>query len=65
MKGSALGRVSSDTTEDLMGETAASGGDEERAVEHRQRRRQLIRQLLLDWSPVVAGLANLMVQHFL
>lgn len=48
-----------------MGETAASGGDEERAVEHRQRRRQLIRQLLLDWSPVVAGLANLMVQHFL
>ncbi|MFJ8469842.1 hypothetical protein [Streptomyces swartbergensis] len=36
----------------------------EKEAEQRQERRRLIRQLLLDRSPVLAGLTNLVVQHF-
>ncbi|MEU2380334.1 hypothetical protein [Streptomyces misionensis] len=43
-----------------------SGGDqdEQEAAERRRMRRRLVAQLLIDWSPVFAGLANLVVQHF-
>lgn len=58
-------RASSDTTEVHMeGQTAAEDGGEQDADGRRRERRRLLRQLLIDWSPVVAGVANLVVQHF-
>jgi len=48
----------------MEGKTPVDDGDEEEAAEKRQERRRLTRQLLIDWSPVLAGLANLVVQHF-
>ncbi|MCX4231835.1 hypothetical protein [Streptomyces ortus] len=43
-----------------------SGNDDERkdAEEGRPKRRGLVRQFLIDWSPVLAAVANLVVQHF-
>lgn len=48
----------------MEGKTPVDNGDEEEAAEQRQERRRLIWQLLIDWSPVLAGIANLVVQHF-
>lgn len=50
----------------MEGQTTAEHGDEyeEEAAKQRQERRRLIRQLLIDWSPVLAALTNLVVQHF-
>ncbi|MFJ3826327.1 hypothetical protein [Streptomyces nodosus] len=50
----------------MDGQTIAEHGDEheEEAAEQRRERRRLIRQLLIDWSPVMAAVANLVVQHF-
>jgi hypothetical protein len=48
----------------MEGKTPVDDGDEEEAAEKRQERRRFTRQLLIDWSPVLAGLANLVVQHF-
>lgn len=58
--------LSLDATEDHMeGQTAASDDDKEQdTAEQRRERRRLIRQFLIDWSPVAAGVANLVVQHF-
>ncbi|MEU8030673.1 hypothetical protein AB0C13_18815 [Streptomyces sp. NPDC049099] len=47
----------------MEGKTPVEDGDEQEAAERRRERRRLIRQLLVDWSPVLAGLANLVVQH--
>ncbi|WP_143060509.1 hypothetical protein [Streptomyces misionensis] len=55
------------TEEHVDGKTPVdSGGDQEEqeAAERRRERRKLVVQLLVDWSPVLAGLANLVVQHF-
>ncbi|MFF7903734.1 hypothetical protein ACFZCV_34005 [Streptomyces sp. NPDC007920] len=38
--------------------------DDQEAVERRRDRRRLVKQFLIDWSPVMAGLANLVVRHF-
>jgi hypothetical protein len=43
--------------------TAEDGGEQDDGTERRRERRRLIRQLLIDWSPVLAGVANLVVQH--
>jgi hypothetical protein len=48
----------------MEGKTPVDDGDEEEAAEQRRERRRLTRQLLIDWSPVLAGIANLVVQHF-
>ncbi|MFF9490227.1 hypothetical protein [Streptomyces sp. NPDC014676] len=49
----------------MEGQTAASDGDKEQeTAEQRREQRRLIRQLLIDWSPVAAGVANLVIQHF-
>lgn len=48
----------------MVGKTPVDDGDEEEAAEQRRERRRLTRQLLIDWSPVLAGIANLVVQHF-
>ncbi|MBC2904396.1 hypothetical protein [Streptomyces cupreus] len=47
----------------MEGQTTAGDGDQD-AAERRRERRRLIRQLLIDWSPVLAGVVNLVVQHF-
>lgn len=58
-------RAISDATEaHMVGKTPVDDGDEEEAAEQRRERRRLTRQLLIDWSPVLAGIANLVVQHF-
>ncbi|GGW13265.1 hypothetical protein GCM10018980_71100 [Streptomyces capoamus] len=38
--------------------------DREAAAERRRERRAVIVQLLIDWSSVIAAVANLVVQHF-
>lgn len=48
----------------MEGKTPVDDGDEENAAKRRRERRRLIRQLLIDWSPVLAGIANLVAQHF-
>lgn len=48
----------------MEGQTTADDGDDQETEKRRRERRQLIRQLVIDWSPVVAGVANLVVQHF-
>ncbi|MFJ8351530.1 hypothetical protein ACIQ9J_35285 [Streptomyces sp. NPDC094153] len=48
----------------MDGQTIAENGDEQDADEQRRERRRFIRQLLIDWSPVMAAVANLVVQHF-
>ncbi|WP_333739901.1 hypothetical protein [Streptomyces sp. IBSBF 2806] len=48
----------------MEGKTPVDDGDEKEAAEQRRERRRLTRQLLIDWSPVFAGIANLVVQHF-
>ncbi|MGW6602861.1 hypothetical protein [Streptomyces sp. NPDC055036] len=48
----------------MEGRTPVDDGDEEEAAERRRERRELIWQLLTDWSPVLAGIANLVVQQF-
>ncbi|MFI8221199.1 hypothetical protein [Streptomyces sp. NPDC085932] len=48
----------------MEGQTTAPDGGEQGRGERSQKRRLLIRQLLIDWSPVLAGVANLVVQHF-
>ena len=48
----------------MEGKTPVDDGDKEEAAEQRRERRRLTRQLLIDWSPVLAGIANLVVQHF-
>lgn len=61
-------RVISDAAEARMeGKTSVDYGDEQddqEAAERRRQRRKLIGQILVDWSPVLAGVANLVVQHF-
>lgn len=50
----------------MEGKTPVDNGDEQDeqdAAERRRERRKLIGQLLVDWSPVLAGVANLVVQH--
>ncbi|MEV0982512.1 hypothetical protein [Streptomyces sp. NPDC049915] len=47
----------------MEGKTPVEDGDDQEAAERRRERRRLIRQLLVDWSPVLAGVANLVVQH--
>jgi len=50
----------------VEGTTPVGNGDEQdeqKAAERRRERRRLIGQLLIDWSPVLAGVANLVVQH--
>ncbi|MEU0586551.1 hypothetical protein [Streptomyces sp. NPDC006132] len=50
----------------MDGKTPVDNGDEQHeqeAAERRRERRRLIGQLLIDWSPVLAGVANLVVQH--
>ncbi|MFI1608069.1 hypothetical protein ACH4YN_39180 [Streptomyces griseofuscus] len=48
-----------------MGETAASSEetDEQEAAERRRERRQKLGQVLLDWSPVLAKLTTIVMQH--
>ncbi|WP_328980600.1 hypothetical protein [Streptomyces canus] len=48
----------------MEGKTPVEDGDEEEAAKRRRERRRFVRQLLIDWSPVLAGIANLVVQHF-
>ncbi|MFD8740799.1 hypothetical protein ACWGA9_43535 [Streptomyces sp. NPDC054950] len=48
----------------MEGRTTAEDGDEQDATEQRRERRRLVWQLLIDWSPTLAGVANLVVQHF-
>ncbi|MGW8730534.1 hypothetical protein ACWGNF_31410 [Streptomyces sp. NPDC055808] len=48
----------------MEGKTPVDDGDEEEAAEQRRERRRLTRQVLIDWSPVLVGIANLVVQHF-
>ncbi|MFG2800592.1 hypothetical protein [Streptomyces pseudovenezuelae] len=51
----------------MEGKTPVDSGDEQgeqKAAERRRERRRLIGQLLIDWSPVIAGVANLVAQHF-
>ncbi|MFJ8195206.1 hypothetical protein ACIQ8D_36555 [Streptomyces sp. NPDC096094] len=48
----------------MEGQTTAPDGGEQGSSERSQKRRRLILQLLIDWSPVLAGVANLVVQHF-
>ncbi|MFJ4007995.1 hypothetical protein ACIPWL_31765 [Streptomyces sp. NPDC090023] len=51
----------------MEGKTPVENGDEQNdqeAVEQRQERRRLVKQFLIDWSPVMAGLADLAVRHF-
>ncbi|MER6433228.1 hypothetical protein ABT272_36725 [Streptomyces sp900105245] len=51
----------------MEGKAPADSGDEQdeqEAAERRRERRRLLAQLLIDWSPAIAGLANLVVQHF-
>ncbi|MFG3120813.1 hypothetical protein ACGFYO_02300 [Streptomyces sp. NPDC048201] len=38
--------------------------DHQEGVEQRRKRRRLVTQFLIDWSPVIAGLADLVVRHF-
>ncbi|MCP9213393.1 hypothetical protein [Streptomyces cucumeris] len=50
----------------MEGKTPVDNGDEQDeqdAAERRRERRRLIGQLLVDWSPLLAGVANLVVQH--
>ncbi|MFJ7898829.1 hypothetical protein [Streptomyces anthocyanicus] len=51
----------------MEGTTPVDNGDDqeeqEEAAERRQERRRRIGQLLIDWSPVLAGVANLVVQY--
>ncbi|CAK7279205.1 hypothetical protein [Streptomyces misionensis] len=48
-----------------MGESVASPQetDEKEAAERRRERRQKLGQLLLDWSPVLAKLTTIVMQH--
>lgn len=48
----------------MEGESAESGDDREAAEQRRRERRRLLRQLLIDWSPVLAGVVNLVLQRF-
>jgi hypothetical protein len=52
----------------MGGETPDDGEeqDEQEAAKRRRRRRErgrIIRQLLIDWSPVLAAVANLVMQR--
>ncbi|MFF7369844.1 hypothetical protein ACWDUC_22435 [Streptomyces tricolor] len=50
----------------MGGKTPVESGDEQdeqEAAERRLERRRLIVQFLIDWSPVIAGVANLVVQR--
>ncbi|MFG3208077.1 hypothetical protein [Streptomyces sp. NPDC048192] len=50
----------------MEGKTPVDNGDEQgeqEAAERCRERRKLIGQLLIDWSPVLAGIADLVVQH--
>ncbi|MFI8930633.1 hypothetical protein ACIG3E_23515 [Streptomyces sp. NPDC053474] len=49
------------------GRTAADNGDgqdDQEAVERRRERRKFIVQLLVDWLPVIAAVANHALQRF-
>ncbi|MFD5557666.1 hypothetical protein ACFWIA_27975 [Streptomyces sp. NPDC127068] len=48
----------------MEGKKPVDDGDEEEAAKQRQERRQRVWQLLIDWSPTIVGIANLVVQHF-
>ncbi|WP_153183191.1 hypothetical protein [Streptomyces sp. E5N91] len=68
VKARQLSRAPPDAAEAHMeGTTPVDNGDDqeeqEEAAERRQERRRLIGQLLIDWSPVLAGVANLVVQY--
>lgn len=55
-----------DTVEDQMdGETPTSsdGTEKEETAERRRKRRQMLWQLLLDWSPVLAELTKIAMQQ--
>ncbi|WP_405986938.1 hypothetical protein [Streptomyces sp. NBC_00872] len=47
----------------MEGTKPVDDGDEGEA-RRRQDRRGLVWQLLIDWSPILAGVADLVVQHF-
>lgn len=47
----------------MEGKTPVEHDQEENANEQRRKRRRIAWQLLIDWSPVVAGIANLVVQR--
>nr|WP_031942412.1 hypothetical protein [Streptomyces rochei]BAP15801.1 hypothetical protein [Streptomyces rochei] len=49
----------------MIGETPATPDeeDEKEAAERRRERRQRLWQFLLDWSPVLAELAKIVIQH--
>lgn len=49
----------------MKGEVPASSGEavEKAAAERRRERRQKLAQALLDWSPVLAKLTTLVMQH--
>ncbi|MFJ4633863.1 hypothetical protein [Streptomyces sp. NPDC088847] len=49
----------------MGGQVVPEDGDgQEEAGEQRRERRRLVRQLLIDWSPVLATLTSLAVRHF-
>ncbi|MFJ9821158.1 hypothetical protein ACIRU3_39075 [Streptomyces sp. NPDC101151] len=51
----------------MEGKTPVDNGDEQdeqEPAERRRERRRLVGQILIDWSPVIAGVANLVVKHF-
>ncbi|SEB29556.1 hypothetical protein SAMN04490357_0015 [Streptomyces misionensis] len=49
----------------MIGETPASSDDEDEkeAAERRRERQQRLWQILLDWSPVLAVLAKIVIQR--
>ncbi|MFF8329229.1 hypothetical protein [Rhodococcus qingshengii] len=48
----------------MGGQTPPEDGDEQDEDEKRRERRRLIRQFLIDWSPVLATLTSLALRHF-
>lgn len=42
---------------------ASSETDEKEATERRRKRRQVLGQILLDWSPALARLTTIVMQH--
>ncbi|MGW6488168.1 hypothetical protein [Streptomyces sp. NPDC055056] len=49
----------------MGGQTPPEDGDSQQdSQEQRRERRGLIRQLLIDWSPVLATVTSLALRHF-
>lgn len=64
VKARQLSRAISDATEAHMEGTKPVDDGDEGEARRRQDRRGLVWQLLIDWSPILAGVADLVVQHF-